>query len=127
MSVGRDAIAPNFAAGCEVGDALVARLGLPGAVRTALPCTFERWNGNGFPAGVSGQDIPLAMRVVHLTHDMEALARLRSPADAVRTAIERRDRTHDPALCDVFVEDGARWLADIDNDEPWSAVLDLEP
>ena len=27
-----------------------------------LRFTFERWNGNGYPAGASGKEIPLAMR-----------------------------------------------------------------
>ncbi len=73
----------NFASGCEVGDMLVQRLDMGDDVRDALRFTFERWNGNGFPAGASGEDIPLAMRVVHLSHDMEAIARHFSPEQAL--------------------------------------------
>lgn len=127
LGLGRVAIAPNFAAGCEVGDALAARLGMSPAVRSALRCTFERWNGHGFPDGVAGEDIPLAMRVVHLSHDMEAIARLRSPTDALAAAVERRDRTYDPALVDVFVARGERWLEDLAALDPWVAVRELEP
>ncbi|HMK96561.1 MAG TPA: HD domain-containing phosphohydrolase, partial [Acidimicrobiales bacterium] len=53
----------NFASGCEVGDMLVERLDFAPGVREALGFTFERWNGNGFPKGASGEEIPLAMRV----------------------------------------------------------------
>lgn len=117
----------NFSSGCEVGDMLAARLHLSASVRDALRYTFERWNGTGYPAHARGEDIPLAMRVVHLTHDMEAIARLFSPAQAVAAARERRDRTYDPALADLFVEHGEAWFKRLAEVEPWDAVLALEP
>ena len=65
----------NFASGCEVADMLVQRLDFGPDVREALRFTFERWSGNGFPTHAKGEAIPLAMRVVHLSHDMEAIGR----------------------------------------------------
>ena len=81
----------NFASGCEVADMILARLDFGPAVRDALAFTFERWNGKGFPTHASGEAIPLAMRVVHLSHDMEAIGRLFSPERAVAAARDRRD------------------------------------
>jgi hypothetical protein len=69
----------NFSSGCEVADMLVQRLDFGPSVREALAFTFERWNGNGYPAHARGEAIPLAMRVVHLSHDMEAIGRIFSP------------------------------------------------
>src|SRR3954468_15237061 len=86
----------NFTSGCEVGDMLLQRIDFGPEVREALRFTFERWNGKGYPAHASGDAIPLAMRVVHLSHDMEALARLFSPERALEAAHDRRDRTYDP-------------------------------
>jgi HD-GYP domain-containing protein (c-di-GMP phosphodiesterase class II) len=117
----------NFASGCEVADMLVRRLGLPDSVREALRFTFERWNGNGFPSGARGEAIPIPMRVVHLSHDMEAIARIFSPARALEAARDRRDRTYDPALTDVFVARGTEWFDKLAKIEPWDAVLNLEP
>jgi HD-GYP domain-containing protein (c-di-GMP phosphodiesterase class II) len=117
----------NFASGCEVGDMLVRRLHMSDDVRDALRFTFERWNGGGFPVGASGDDIPLAMRVVHLSHDMEAIARHYSPAQAVDTARDRRDRTYDPELADLFFANGASYFERLDKTDPWDAVLSLEP
>ena len=117
----------NFASGCEVGDMLVSRLGFEPPVRDALAFTFERWNGNGFPSGASGEQIPVAMRIVHLSHDMEAIGRLYSPAEAIEAARERRGQTYDPALADLFVEHGAAWFDRLGTVEPWDAVLALEP
>src|SRR4029079_3366344 len=95
----------NFASGCEVADMLVQRLEFGPDVREALRFTFERWSGTGFPTHAKGEAIPLAMRVVHLSHDMEAIARVFSIEHAIEAARERRDRTYDPALADPF---GAR-------------------
>jgi HD-GYP domain-containing protein (c-di-GMP phosphodiesterase class II) len=117
----------NFASGCEVADMLVQRLDFGPDVRDALAFTFERWNGNGFPKGARGEEIPLAMRVVHLSHDMEAIGRLFSPAKAVEAAHERRDRTYDPKLADLFAAHGSSWFDRLQKMEPWDAVLDLEP
>ena len=117
----------NFASACEVGDMLVERLDFGPGVREALGFTFERWNGNGFPKGASGEDIPLAMRIVHLSHDMEAIGRLFSPPDALDAARERRGRTYDPELADIFLVHGMGLFDRLNKMEPWDAVLDLEP
>src|SRR3954451_7065520 len=75
----------NFSSGCEVADMLVQRLDFGPGVRDALAHTFERWNGNGFPAHTAGEAIPLPMRIVHVSHDTEAIARLFSPEQALDT------------------------------------------
>jgi len=117
----------NFSSGCEVADMLVQRLDFGPDVREALQFTFERWNGAGYPAHAAGEAIPLAMRVVHLSHDMEAISRLFSPDHAIEAARDRRDRTYDPALADLFIEHGLEWLQQLNEVEPWDAVLALEP
>jgi len=117
----------NFSSGCEVADMLVERLDFSPAVREALRFTFERWNGAGYRTHAKGEAIPLAMRVVHVSHDMEAIGRLFSPERAIETARDRRDRTYDPALADLFVAHGRDWFERLDTIEPWDAVLALEP
>ena len=117
----------NFSSGCEVADMLVQRLDFGPDVREALRFTFERWNGNGYPDHAQGEAIPLAMRVVHLSHDMEAIGRLFSPDHALEAARDRRDRTYDPALADLFVAHGRDWFDRLGEIEPWDAVLALEP
>jgi len=117
----------NFSSGCEVADHLVQRLDFGPGVREALGFTFERWNGNGYPAHAKGEAIPLAMRVVHLSHDMEAIGRLFSPEHALDAARDRRDRTYDPALADLFAAHGREWFDRLRTTEPWDAVLALEP
>jgi HD-GYP domain-containing protein (c-di-GMP phosphodiesterase class II) len=117
----------NFSTGCEVADKLVQRLDFDPRVREALGFTFERWNGNGYPTHAKGEAIPLPMRIVHLTHDMEAIARLFSPDHAMDAARDRRDRTYDPALADLFGAHGRGFLDRLRATEPWDGVLALEP
>jgi HD-GYP domain-containing protein (c-di-GMP phosphodiesterase class II) len=117
----------NFSSGCEVADMLVRRLDFGPGVREALAFTFERWNGNGFPAHARGEAIPLPMRIVHLSHDMEAIGRLFSPDHALAAARDRRDRTYDPALADLFIAHGREWFDRLRTTEPWEVVLTLEP
>jgi HD-GYP domain-containing protein (c-di-GMP phosphodiesterase class II) len=117
----------NFSSGCEVADMLVQRLDFSEGVREALAFTFERWNGNGFPAHVQREAIPLPMRIVHVSHDMEAIGRLFSPGRALEAARDRRDSTYDPALADLFVAHGQDWFERLAETEPWDAVLALEP
>jgi HD-GYP domain-containing protein (c-di-GMP phosphodiesterase class II) len=117
----------NFSSGCEVADALVERLDFDTGVREALGFTFECWNGRGHPNHAAGEAIPLAMRIVHVSHDMEAIGRLFSPDRALEAARERRDATYDPAVADLFLEHGAAWFDRLAGSEPWDAVLALEP
>ena len=117
----------NFASGCEVADMFIQRLHFGQAVRDSIRFTYERWNGMGFPTHTGGDKIPLPMRVVHLSHDMEAIARVFSPERAIETARERRDRTYDPAIADLFIAHGADYFARLAKVEAWDTVLDLEP
>jgi HD-GYP domain-containing protein (c-di-GMP phosphodiesterase class II)/DNA-binding CsgD family transcriptional regulator len=117
----------NFSSGCEVADMLVQRLEFGPDVREALRFTFERWGGTGYPAHAKGGAIPLPMRIVHLSQDMEAIGRLFSPEKAIEAARDRRDRTYDPAIADVFVEHGRGWFERFRTMESWDGVLALEP
>ncbi|MFN8156897.1 MAG: HD domain-containing phosphohydrolase [Candidatus Nanopelagicales bacterium] len=122
-----DWVVLNFTSGCEAGDHLAERLGMSESVRESLAFTFERWAGTGFPRGAAGEEIPLPMRVVHLTHDVEAIARRFSPQSALDAVADRRGRTYDPAVADVLLEHGAGWLDRLAALDPWDAVLEGEP
>ena len=68
------------------------------------------------------------MRVVHLSHDMEAIGRLFSPEQALEAARDRRDRTYDPALADLFAAHGARLVRAAPRDSsPGTPCSPLEP
>lgn len=70
----------------------------------------ERWDGTGYPHGISGTNIPLAARIVALADVYDALSskRVYKPAFtsvAVRAIILEGKGTHfDPSLVDLFQE-----------------------
>ncbi|HWH94517.1 MAG TPA: CHASE2 domain-containing protein [Baekduia sp.] len=69
----------------------------------------ERWDGSGYPAGLSGEDIPLVGRICAICDVFDALRSRRpykSPwtLDEALQEIERqRGRHFDPALVDLFL------------------------
>jgi putative two-component system response regulator len=68
----------------------------------------ERFDGDGYPDGLAGEEIPLAARIVALADVFDALTSVRIYKDAVdpeitRTLIEEQDGRHfDPAVVEAF-------------------------
>lgn len=111
---------------CEVAARLAARLGQPESVCEPLRHAYERWDGAGHPAGLSGEEVPIATRVVAAARDAELWARQEGWPSAVDVLVRRRGHAHDPAVVDALVAQGEGWLAAI-GDDPCAAVLDAEP
>lgn len=69
----------------------------------------ERWDGCGYPRGLTGDEIPLAGRIVALVDVYDALSNTRSYRDslthdqAVATIVAGRGTHFDPAVVDAFV------------------------
>ncbi|OAS23124.1 HD domain-containing phosphohydrolase [Methylobacterium platani] len=72
----------------------------------------ERWDGGGYPAGLSGEAIPLAARIVAVADVFDALTTQRPykaamPLDEARACIEAESGRHfDPACVAAFL---SRW------------------
>lgn len=72
----------------------------------------ERWDGDGYPDGLAGADIPLSARIVSLVDCYDALTSARPykralpHAEAVAAVDAERGRAFDPDLVDVFREVG---------------------
>ena len=68
----------------------------------------EKWDGSGYPDGLSGEDIPLKGRLMALADVYDALVAVRPykpalpKAEAVRIIIDGRGTHFDPVLVDVF-------------------------
>jgi HD-GYP domain-containing protein (c-di-GMP phosphodiesterase class II) len=117
--------ARSSAGHCEVAARLARRLGLNDAVCDSLAHAFERWDGKGHPAGLAGDDVPVAVRIVAAARDTELFGRAGWPA-AVEVLSRRRGRGYDPAVVDALVDEGPGWLAEL-GDDPCAQVLDAEP
>jgi putative nucleotidyltransferase with HDIG domain len=95
-------------------------------VLRALAHAYERWDGKGLPAGLAGEEVPVAMRVVTVARDVELWSRQAGWSAAVEVLAHRRGHAYDPAVVDAFVADGEGWLAAI-GDDPCVEVLEAEP
>ncbi len=69
----------------------------------------ERWDGRGYPRRISGEDIPLAARILCIADSFDAMVSKRSYKDAYSTeraiGIVRNEagRQFDPQLAELFV------------------------
>lgn len=69
----------------------------------------ERWNGTGYPTGISGEDIPLCARILSIADVYDALTSKRSYKDAfshekaMDIIIHDREIFFDPELTDIFI------------------------
>ncbi|NMT62309.1 HD domain-containing phosphohydrolase [Marinobacter orientalis] len=71
----------------------------------------EKWDGSGYPAGLSGTDIPLSGRIAAIADVFDALTSERpykhawKLEDAIALIRDNRGRHFDPELVDLFLAD----------------------
>ena len=115
-----------FSSHCEVAALIAERLGLPVKIRDNLRQLYERWDGHGFPAGLSGEAISLPVRLVLVVQDAMALADI-MPLDRVPGIIAGRSGgPYDPAVVEAFMPHLERLLAPLSDDEAWATAMALD-
>ncbi len=69
----------------------------------------EKWNGAGYPEGLSGEDIPIAARIVAIADVYDALRSTRvykeafTHEESTRRMIEESGKSFDPNLVNIFL------------------------
>ncbi len=106
---------------------LCRELGIADAVGDQLGYLFERWDGVGVPTGAHGEEIPLGMRVMHLTDALEVFLREGGQGAAVAMAVERRGTQFDPDLVDLFVAHAGEVCAGVGEGDAWALALERAP
>ncbi len=98
--------------------AIREKMGHDELVEMAIVVTLEhheRWDGKGYPLGLTGEEIQLAARIVALADVYDALTskRVYKPAmsheDAAAIIIKERGTQFDPGVVDAFVVCGAKF------------------
>jgi HD-GYP domain-containing protein (c-di-GMP phosphodiesterase class II) len=118
----RDGMRRSLTSHCEVAARLAQRLGLAGPVVEALGHGYERWDGGGFPDRLSGEAIPLPVRIAVVARDADL--QWRSAPDALAGVLRaRRGRGYDPAVVDAFIACGRDVLAQVDREDPWPIAV----
>ena len=94
-----------------IGGELVARIDAFAHLAQAVRASHERWDGEGYPDGLAGEEIPLAARIISACDTYDAIVtdrpyrRARSPREA-RAELSRVAGTQlDPRVVDAVVEE----------------------
>jgi len=91
-----------------VGAEILDRVAFPYPVAPIVRAHHERWDGSGYPAGLSGEDIPIGARILAAVDCLDALASDRQyrqaiPLDrAMETVKERSGKWFDPKVVTVL-------------------------
>ena len=88
---------------CERGADIARMLELPDDTADAIAALDEHWDGEGQPAGLRGEQIPLLGRVLCLAQTVEVFVRMGGLAAGIDMAVRRRGRWFDPALVDALL------------------------
>jgi HD-GYP domain-containing protein (c-di-GMP phosphodiesterase class II)/DNA-binding CsgD family transcriptional regulator len=116
----------SLSAHCEVAAMLAGRLGTGPAVKRALAHGYERWDGAGFPDGLAGEAVPLAVRVAVVARDAELWWRA-GPAEMTQVLRARQGHAYDPAVAEACLAVGPGVLAGLDQADAWQAMLAASP
>ena len=115
----------SLAMHCEVGAMLAERIGLPPSVLHSLAHAYERWDGKGYPDGIEGDAIPLAVRVAVVARDADLACTLGENPRSWMS--ERRGRAYDPSVVDAFELVGSDILSELHEGDEWETALAAEP
>lgn len=112
---------------CEVGQMLTARLGLPAPVSALFTHVGERWDGKGEPGRARREEIPLAVRIVHVARDAAFQRMLGGSEFAARIVRDRAGGAFDPAIAKRLADEAGEILALDDETSAWEEALACEP
>jgi HD-GYP domain-containing protein (c-di-GMP phosphodiesterase class II) len=112
---------------CEVAQMLSDRLGLPPFVRGLFVRLTERWDGKGDPAGLRGEELPLALRIIHVARDAAFQHLLGGEDFAVRVIRGRAGGAFDPAIATRLADEAADIMSLDDELSAWDETLAREP
>src|SRR5690242_5304444 len=112
---------------CDVASVLGARMGFSDQVQTALRHLWERWDGRGMPGELSGDHIPLAVRLMQVAQDADMAWHQGGSLLADSLLAERAGCGLDPGAVAAFLSLGEAAHAGLDAPSTWDAALLAEP
>ena len=117
----------HVAAACEVAQMLSNRLGLPASMGPLFAHIDERWDGKGTPGRVSGEAIPLSVRIVQVARDAAFQRLLGGKERAVKVVGDRSGGAFDPGIVRRLIDGGGEILALDPGASAWANTLAVEP
>ena len=74
------------------------RLSMPRSVQSLFRGFTARWDGKGTPGGVGGEQLPLALRIIHVSRDATLQHLIGGRDNAVRVIRQRAGKAFDPEV-----------------------------
>ncbi len=118
---------PHLTAMCEVAGMLAEGIGLERSTAELLAYLTDRWDGRGPLRRGKGEEIPLAMRIVHVATDAALQSLLVGKQDTARIIREHARRGIDPEIAEFLSEHADEILSPGDGASTWEECLDSEP
>ncbi len=93
----------------RVGAFLLEEIAFPYPIAPLVRHHHERWDGNGYPAGLRGETIPFGARLIHLCEAWDAMTSpttyrsVLTTSQASEILVEKRGTQFDPELAPLFV------------------------
>jgi HD-GYP domain-containing protein (c-di-GMP phosphodiesterase class II) len=112
---------------CDVARVLGARMGLSGQVQLALRHLWERWDGEGMPGELRGEQIPVAVRIMQVAQDADMAWQHGGTELACRILAERAGSGLDPQAVSAFLELGDRVYEGMGASSIWEEAMLAEP
>jgi len=123
----RNTFRKGAAGHCEVTQAHALHLGLGTEIQAALGDVFERWDGNGWPGGRKGEQVPLPVRLMQVAEDADLQHGLGGLEQAVSVVRKRAGAAFDPAVADAFCRAAPELLDGLDGAALWESAMAAEP
>jgi diguanylate cyclase (GGDEF)-like protein/putative nucleotidyltransferase with HDIG domain len=98
-----------------VGAEILERVQFPYPVAPIVRAHHEKWDGSGYPAGLSGENIPIGARIISAVDCLDALASDRQyrralPLDeAMKVVVSESGKAFDPRIVDLIHKHYVRW------------------
>ena len=112
---------------CTSAAVLAEHIGLSQAVANALAYTFERYDGGGLPVGVSGDTIPIEMKIAQFADTAEVHHRMYGLDAVAAMARSRRGGHFDPTVVDAVLASPEGIFAAAPEGDVWKEALGYAP
>jgi diguanylate cyclase (GGDEF)-like protein/putative nucleotidyltransferase with HDIG domain len=113
----------------EVGAEIIAAVPFPYPVAPIILSHHERWDGKGYPTGLSGEDIPIGARILTIVDYFDAVTTERpyhkalSYESAIGLLKHEAGRALDPTLVDIFVTMLPSLVAESNREQSAEAIV----
>jgi putative nucleotidyltransferase with HDIG domain len=121
--------AEMIGARCHRGAEIARKIGMSEPTAQAIRSLDEHWNGQGYPEGLRGEEIPLLARILNVSQTLEVFATRSGVKVATRVIAERGGSWFDPEIVRIVqsLENDKRLWNKVSSYDARTFVMEMEP